>query len=338
MRATTTIGVALIAASFAFASLPTTSAQAKNIARIGSVAPTGTPWSALLSRTKKRLEKAATSSLGAGAFSMKLYLGGKLGSEAALIRRCQKGQLAGIAVSTGAMGQAVPELYATELPYLFDNAQSAYKALDAAKPLVSELLAAKGFVFYMWGENGYRHFASKEKHFSTPADLKGMKMRSQPAMPHVEMYKALGAGASTISVGEVSSSLANGVVTGYDNTLLYAYATQWHKEVEYVTLSAHIYQAAIIVWCKPWFDKQSPELQKLLTAIPAGEEELGRKSVRMMNKRLKDQYTKAGVKVLELSSAARSAFKQATSGVRDIFLGKTSAKGKQLLQILESNR
>ena len=333
-----TLFTAVIAASLSLTSSPAAAAKASNLARVGSVAPTGTPWSALLARTKKRLEKDATAALGEGAFGMKLYLGGKLGSEASLIRRCQKGQLSGIAVSTGALGQAVPELYATELPYLFDSAKSAYRALDAAKPLVSELLAEKGFVFYMWGENGYRHFASKEKHFGAPSDLKGMKMRSQPAMPHVEMYKALGAGASTISVGEVSSSLANGVVTGYDNTLLYAYATQWHNEVEYVTLSAHIYQAAIIVWCKPWFDKQPPELQKLLMDVPSGEEALGRKSVRVMNKRLRDQYVKAGVKVLDLSATARDAFKQATSSVRQIFLNKTSAKGKQLLQILESNR
>jgi TRAP-type C4-dicarboxylate transport system substrate-binding protein len=314
-------------------------AQAESVtARMGTVAPSGTPWSALLSRTKKRLVKAANETLGKGALKIKLYLGGKLGSEASLVRRCQKGQLAAIAVSTGALGQAVPELYATELPYLFDTHKSADRALEAAKPMIRELLAAKGFTFYMWGENGYRHFASKEKHFMTPSELKGMKMRSQPAMPHVEMYKALGAGAATISVGEVSSSLANGVVSGYDNTLLYAYATQWHKEINYVTLSSHIYQAAIVVWCSAWLDQQAPEIRALLTEIPAGEEKKGKAAVRAMNKVLKKEYAKAGVDVKTLSASQRAAFKAATSGVRGQFLSKTTAKGKALLKILESNR
>jgi TRAP-type transport system periplasmic protein len=307
-------------------------------ARMGTVAPSGTPWSALLSRTKKRLVKAADAQLGKGALKVKLYLGGKLGSEAGLVRRCQKGNLAAIAVSTGALGQAVPELYATELPYLFDSHASADSALEAAKPMIRELLSEKGFTFYMWGENGYRHFASKEKHFSTPGELKGMKMRSQPAMPHVEMYKALGAGAATISVGEVSSSLANGVVSGYDNTLLYAYATQWHNEIKYVTLSSHIYQAAIVVWCSAWLDQQTPELRALLTQVPSGEERKGKAAVRAMNKVLKKEYAKAGVDVQALSDAQRAAFKEATSGVRGHFLRKTSAKGKALLKVLESNR
>ena len=136
----------------------------------------------------------------------------------------------------------------------------------------------------------------------------------------------------------MSSSLANGVVSGYDNTLLYAYATQWHKEIKYVTLSAHIYQPALVVWCSAWLDQQTPELKALLTEVPSGEEKKGKAAVRAMNKVLKQEYGKAGVDVKELSAAQRGAFKAATSGVRTHFLGKTSAKGKELLQILESNR
>ena len=70
-----------------------------------------------------------------------------------------------------------------------------------------------------------------------------------------EGAKALGAKPNPIAVPNVPESLANGVVSGYDNTLLYAFATQWYKEIKYVTMSSHIYQAAAVVWCKKWFDK-----------------------------------------------------------------------------------
>ncbi len=301
--------------------------------RIGTVAPSGTPWSALLVRTKKRLTKESD-----GRLVTKLYLGGKLGSEDSLVRRCQKGQLAGIAVSNGAMGDAVPEMYASELPYLLSSHASADKALDAAEPLVREILSEKDFIFYMWGENGFRHFASKDKFFTEPGQLRGLKMRSQPAMPHVEMYRALGASASPIAVGEVTSSLANNVVTGYDNTLLYAYATQWHKEVKYVTKSAHIYQAAVVVWCKKWFDTVPADLQRILLKVPDGETKKGRALVRAMNKRLVTEYGKAGVQVKELSSSQKASFKRATAGVRAKFVAETTDRGRRLLKILEDNR
>ncbi len=311
---------------------PQASAQEFTL-RIGSVAPKGTPWSALVNREKKRIQAES-----GGRIKVKTYLGGKLGSEGSLVRRCQKGQVGGIAVSNGAIGAAAPELYATELPYLFDSFKQSDKALDASVELVREILKGKGFVFHMWGENGFRHFASKHKIFKKPGDLSGMKMRAQPAKPHVDMYKALGASAATIAVGEVTSSLANDVVTGYDNTLLYAYATQWHKEVKYVTKSAHIYQAAVVTWCKPWFDTLPEDLQKIVLGVKPTDVKKGRAAVRAMNKRLVKEYGKSGIEVYEPSAAEKAAFKKATSGVHDKFLSGASPKGKELYNLLKANR
>jgi TRAP-type transport system periplasmic protein len=323
---------ALLCTVSLLAPAPTASAQEFTL-RIGSVAPKGTPWSALVNREKKRIQAESN-----GRIKVKTYLGGKLGSEGSLVRRCQKGQVGGIAVSNGAIGAAAPELYATEMPYLFDNFKQSDKALDASVELVREILKGKGFVFHMWGENGFRHFASKHKIFKKPSDLAGMKMRAQPAKPHVDMYKALGASAATIAVGEVTSSLANDVVTGYDNTLLYAYATQWHKEVKYVTKSAHIYQAAVVTWCKPWFDTLPADLQKIVLGVKPEDVKKGRAAVRAMNKRLVSEYAKSGVEVHEPSAAEKAAFKKATSGVHAKFLGSASAKGKELYNLLKSNR
>lgn len=298
--------------------------------RIGSVAPKGTPWYALLRRAKKRIQKASN-----GRIKVKLYVGGKLGSENSIVRRCRKGQIGGMAVSNGAVGSAVRELYATELPYLFGSFAAAEAGLERAKPMVRELMAAQGFIFYMWGENGYRHFASQNKFFMAPSDMRGEKMRAQPAMPHIEMYKALGASAQTLAVSEVTTSLSNGIVNGYDNTLVYAFATQWHKEIKYVTLSGHIYQPAVVSWCKPWFDSLPADLQAVLMNVPEGEEKKGRLSVRALNNILQKKYVEQGVAVKGLSASQKAAFKSTTAVVESKFRSQTSAKGRELLRLLK---
>ncbi len=324
---------ALLAASLVFGAGGAAMAQEGEFTlRIGTVAPQGTPWSALLASVKKRIEKES-----GGRIKVKLYLGGQLGSENSLVRRCQSGSVGGIAVSNGALGSAVPELFSTELPFLFSSYEQADRALDASTPLVRELMADKGFVFYMWGENGFRHFGSKEKFMMTPADLRGQKMRAQPAMPHVEMYRTLGASASTIAVGEVTSALANNVVVGFDNTLLYAFATQWHKEVKYMTLSSHIYQPAIVTWCKSFYDSLPDDLKKVMDAVPEGETKRGRSAVRAMNKLLEKKVAEAGVEVKALSDAQKAAFKAATASVHGKFKAETSAKGRQLLELLQKH-
>ena len=163
-------------------------------------------------------------------------------------------------------------------------------------------------------------------------------MRAQKAMPHIAMYKALGASAQTLAVSEVTTSLANGVVNGYDNTLLYAFATQWYKEIKFVTLSAHIYQAAVVVWCKKWFDKLPPDLQKVVMTVPPGEEQKGRRMVRAMNRLLKSKYISGGVQIKSLSGGQKAAFKRATAGVEAKFRATTSGMGRKLLQVLKSAR
>ena len=64
----------------------------------------------------------------------------------------------------------------------------------------------------------------------------------------------------------------------------------------------------------------------------------GRTAVRAMNKRLVSEYEKSGITVHVPSAAEKAAFKKATAGVHAKFLGSASAKGKELYNLLKSNR
>ncbi len=303
------------------------------VLRVGTQAPKGTPWGKLLRRMRKRFKEQSN-----GRIKVKLYWLGKLGSENKLVRRCQKGSVDGIAVSVGAVGNAVPELNLIEAPYMFDSEQQAYRKLAKATPLVKELLGAKGIRFVLWGENGFRHFMHKEKFLDSKSAMRGTKMRSQPSEPHKKMYSALGAAASTIAIGELKQSLDNGVVTGFDNSFIYTYATGLHKEIKYVTLSKHIYQPAIVAWCDKGLGAkaaQYPDLLKIITDVPQAWEAEGRKAVRVMNNTIiPTQFKKAGIVIKSLGAGDLARLKSATSGV----LGKLkkSAKGRELLTILKN--
>src|SRR5258706_528704 len=80
------------------------------------------------------------------------------------------------------------------------------------------------------------------------ADLKNKKMRSQESYVHIEMWKALGASASAIPTTEVTTALKTGSVEGFDQALLYMVAGAWHTSIKHLTLSAHIYQPAVITF------------------------------------------------------------------------------------------
>ncbi|MCB9538394.1 MAG: TRAP transporter substrate-binding protein [Myxococcales bacterium] len=298
--------------------------------KLATVAPARTPWADLLKRYRKAVQKGTD-----GKVKVRVYLNGIKGDEQSSVRQVYKGTLQGAGVSTGAMATLVPELSVLELPYLFDSYDEADRILDGpARPLIEKLLEAKGFKLLMFSENGYRSFGTKKGFIKTPADLKAVKMRSQENQVHVETYRALGASPVTISVGEVASSLQTGVVDGFDNTPLFTQAAGWNQQVEYYSVSRHIYQPALIVVNKAWFDGLDPEVQKAIVEPALGLEKKGRKAVRALEPLLLKNLEKGGTKVYELTEAERDAFRKATRPVWDTFRSSTTDAGRELLDVI----
>ncbi len=318
------ISVGLVAAP---ASAQTTcTAEKPCLLRVGSVAPPGTPWAKIVIKLKRRIAKKTE-----GRIKVKTFLGQSLGDEKSIVRRCHKGTLEMIGVSTGALATIVPELNAYELPYLLETFSQADKVMDSTYKTAQSIMAKKGFHLYYWSENGFRAFATKDRFVKKPGDLSGMKMRAQQSFVHTSMYKALGAKPNPIPVAQVAENLANNLVSGYDNSLLYAYAAQWYKSIKYVTLSNHIYQPAIIAYNKAWLDKMPADLKAILLADVARQTKLGRKRIRATNRQFKGLMEKEGVQFYTPSGGERGRMAAATKSVYNKFRSRVGGDGSKLL-------
>lgn len=272
--------------------------------RLATIAPDGTPWTDQLLEMKKRVERESK-----GRIKFVSYTGGQLGGEIETLRSLQRGRIQAWGGSVGAVTAIVPELQLLELPYLFLNDEEADYVLDHVvyKPY-SDILANKGFILHSWNENGWRHFATKKKPVLQPADLKGLKVRSQESEIHIEMWKAFGASPVPISIPEVMSALQTGLVEGFDNSTLFTSATGWYQGIDYFVLSGHMYQPGIIVYNKKFWDTLPADLQKILLGDPQHESKLGRTGVRMIEPEIIKILEKDGVKVQKMSKAQREEF------------------------------
>lgn len=285
--------------------------------KIATVAPDRTPWADLLKKFKKAVEAASK-----GRIKVRIFLGGTMGDENETVRMTARGQLSGVGASTGAVASLVEELNAIEIPFQFASAAEADYVLD--KFLLADMEArfkAKGLILGFWSENGFRHFGATFP-IATPGDLKGKKMRSQESYVHIEMWKALEASASAIPTTEVQTALKTGTVAGFDQALLYMVAGAWHTSIKHLTLSAHIYQPAVIAYNKAWFDKLPADLQQIVLDEGRKITRVGRDAIRKMNPKLVEIVQKAGVTVTPLSADGRKAFVAKTKGVADAVRGK----------------
>ena len=291
-------------------------AQAQVVtAKVGSVAPEGTPWAEWIEGIKARMDKDT-----GGKLKLKVFLGGKLGGEKEMVEETKNGNLHMFGGSTGSIAGYVPELNVLELPFIFSSDAEADFVLDKLRDRVAKLLEAKGFVMVMWAENGWHGYGVKGKCIEKVDDMKGLKMRSQESYVHLETYKAFGASPVEMAVPEVLGALQTGTVDGYSNTPLFSFATSWYNGITHFTYSKHIYQPALMVLSKKWFDTQPDDIKKAL--LVRSDERSGIDGVRSLSEPLLDNFKAAGKTVCMLTPEASKGFAAKARPVWDIFAKK----------------
>jgi tripartite ATP-independent transporter DctP family solute receptor len=305
--------------------LPAQAADATWTLKLASVAPEGSPWADGLSSFKTAVESGTHNRV-----NVRLFIGGTLGDENETVLQCQRGQIQGVGASTGALASLVPELSVLELPFLFKNGAEADNILD--KVLLSsaeQAFGAKGFKLGFWSENGFRSFGTQFGFVKSPADLKGRKMRSQENPVHIEMYRAFGASPQPIPTTEVLTALNTGVVEGYDNTPLFAFAAQWTSGTKYFTMTRHIYQPAAIVFNKGWYDGLPTDVQGVLMSARAQLTQPLRDQIRAMEPILIQNMASMHVQVYTPTATELSSFESAAKTARDTYMNNKASSGEK---------
>jgi len=282
----------------------------------GSLAPKGTPWMDMLEASRDRIEADSK-----GRIDVIIRPPGFMG-ELEMVEEVRKGerlQAAGVTTAALAEGGNLPQMQLVELPYLFNNNAEADYVLD--KVLYKEmgqLMNRRGYVLANWSENGWRSFATKNKPVRKPADLVGMKMRSQESDVHMAMYQTYGATAIQKPMTEVLTALNSNVIDGLDNTALFIQAGGLAEPIKHFSLTRHIYQPAAVIYSKKFYDSLPADLQKIIMNM----EDIaakGRRSIRSMEAEMMDNFEFFGVEVIELSAAERKAFATKARGMHDSF-------------------
>lgn len=302
------------------------------VMKVATVAPAGTPWAKQLKKLKKHIKEASE-----GRIKVKTYLGGALGDEISTAEATKRGSIQVFGGSAGALASAVPELNCLELPYLFKDEKAADKALDETiKEELESLLWDRGYKAWFFSENGYRSIGSTFP-IQSPADLKGKKMRSQETEVHLETWRSFGASPVPIAVTEVLTGLQTGVVDGFDNTPLFAFAASWHQAITHFTLTKHIYQPGIIVISRKFWESLPSDLQTIVLGDPADLAKKGRRSVRNIGPMLEQNFTDSGITLTRLSSGERAAFASKAEAVHDAWRKSASKAGKAMLDKIKAS-
>lgn len=194
----------------------------------------------------------------AGRYTIENYPNAMLGGEVAMMKDVQLGAL-DLAFITGApLPKLLPEVGVFNIPFLFRDADEARVVLDG--PIGDDYLGKFtriGVVALAWGENGMRHVTNSKRPIRTPEDLVGLKMRLPQSDVMTEGFKALGANVRQAPFPQVYGALRSGAVDGQENPIATILSARFYEVQKYLTLTAHVYDPAVIVMSSDAFDALS---------------------------------------------------------------------------------
>ena len=280
-------------------SLGVTTAAADNVElRIATLAPSGSPWMAVLDKSAAEIKEKT-----AGRVTLKYFEGGQQGDERDFVRKIKLGQLDGAAVTAIGLSMIVESIRVLELPMMFTTVEEVDYVADKMWPYFQKKFEEKGFKLNDRGEVGWAYFLSKTK-VESLADLKGQKLWQWGDDRLVgAMFKKLGLNGVPLGVPEVDSSLTSGRITACYGSPVAAVALQWYSKVKFMTSMPMTYGIGATVVSLESIKKFSAEDQKTVQDIgKAGSKKL-RKVIRKANEDAKTTMTRKGVTIVQSPAA-----------------------------------
>jgi TRAP-type C4-dicarboxylate transport system substrate-binding protein len=161
------------------------------------------------------------------------------------------------------------------VPYLVKSYDQAYRMFNGAigdrlDRQFQDKYKLKVLCFY---DYGFRHFWNNRHPIAAPKDLRGLKMRVQPAKVFADTINGLGGVAVPMAWGEVIPAAQQGVIDGADLPIVNILALKAYDVAKYCSMTFHNYgPTALVINIEIWNGLTQAQ-QKLLLEASRGAQE-----------------------------------------------------------------
>ena len=238
------------------------------VIKLGTVAPEGSPWHDAL-----RDIAAAWQKLSGGQVTLRIYPGGVAGDETDMLRKMRIGQLNAVALTSGGLGEIIPEIKALTFPLLVRDDRELAAVFEKLGPRFSAALDAKGYKVLTWSSAGWVYFFSRRP-VTAPDDLRSQKLFFWGSDPeYVELLKQAGFQPMPLAVTDLLPSLQTGLVDAFAAPPVAALSFQWFALTPYMAdLKWQPMPGATVVSAKVWGEIPAglrPQLEQAAAAAGA---------------------------------------------------------------------
>lgn len=201
-----------------------------------------------------------------GDITVKIFPNAVLGSEKDNLEQITIGALDMCKTSASALESFASVYEAFSVPYLFNSQEHFYSVMDS--DIAQDVFMStedKGFVALTWLDSGSRSFYTKNKPINTPADLKGLKIRTMDSPMAIEMMKCFGGSSTAMPIADVFTGIQSGVIDGAENNETAMANPGSHGDIaKFYSYDEHTRIPDIIVINAKVWNSFTPEQQTIL--------------------------------------------------------------------------
>ena len=248
-----------------------------------------------------------------------------------------------LSASTTSLAGVVKDLGLFDFPFTVSTFEQAEAlAQGAFGKAMLEMLPEKELIGLGYWGLGFRNATNSSRSIAKVEDFAGLKLRVIPNPVFLETFKALKANPVPMNFGELYTALENKTVDGQENPYSVILSNKFYEVQKYVSATNHAFTQNILLVSKKFWDRLSPDEQKMMRETAAETRNYQREQTRMQaDKALAELKTK-GMTFNEIAPAEHARMQQATKPVAERFSadfdqGKVKLFNAELERVRKAN-
>ena len=224
---------------------------------LGHFGAPGEPVTSAAETFKAKLEEVS-----GGSFTVDIQGNSALGNAKEMVEQTQLGAIQMCLVSQGSLDKYDIRYALVTAPYVFDSYAHAYAVIDGpfAEWVSDGVLESKGLHNLGGWDYGFRCLTNSKVDVKTPADVKGLKIRTPSEIQKVACFEALGAQVEQVAFSELITALKQKTVDGQENPLSTIYNnSMWEAEQKYLSLTRHTWESVNLTVDNAWWEGLTDE-------------------------------------------------------------------------------
>lgn len=228
--------------------------------KIATVSPDGSVWTNALRSAGEQLKDATE-----GRVTLKIYPGGVMGDDPAVIRKMRARQLHGAIFQSGSFGKSIPELGAYNLPLKFRSLHEVTEVRAEMDEALIDVMREAGFESFGFVTLGFAH-AMSNKRASSIDQARDLKVWTPKGDIAAARYlESFGISPIPLTIVDVLTGLQTGLVDTVVAPPVSVIALQWHTQIDYLLDIPFMYIFSIVAVDKARFDRLEEGDKKVFT-------------------------------------------------------------------------